>query len=268
MQTFMFLISVTAFFCGVADLSMAMSKRQALAGNLQVAWSRIGRRSWGGLFSDAADGFFALPGTGGARHWPIWRLTALGLFCTSIAGITVLASGAVFSGKPTDAVLTQVARFFIGPMAVFSSVALAVSACAMRRIRGSERLAVKIGWTLSLAAFPVVLWLGLMHAGTWLEWRERATPTAFGSEWFYAEAYLEYFREPLGRAISLACISVVVLPIFPYLIRLPSKITAKALYPFAAPVTLRLAQGFARLPRGTIAFFAAVIFGLMWSRIS
>ena len=42
------------------------------------------------------------------------------------------------------------------------------------------------------------LWLAAMHAGAWFEWQVRRTPIAYGTDWFYAEMYHEYVREPGG----------------------------------------------------------------------
>ena len=37
-----------------------------------------------------------------------------------------------------------------------------------------------------------------MHAGAWFEWQVRRTPIAYGTDWFYAEMYHKYVREPGG----------------------------------------------------------------------
>ncbi len=60
---------------------------------------------------------------------------------------------------------------------------------------------------------PPVLWLAAMHAGAWLEWRVRRTPVAYGTDWFYAEMYSEYVREPGGLVVSVSVAAAVTAPL-------------------------------------------------------
>ena len=52
-----------------------------------------------------------------------------------------------------------------------------------------------------------------MYTGAWFEWQVRRTPIAYGTEWFYAEMYNEYVREPGGLALTLGVASTVTAPL-------------------------------------------------------
>ena len=52
-----------------------------------------------------------------------------------------------------------------------------------------------------------------MHAGAWLEWQVRRTPIAWGTDWFYAEMYNEYVREPGGLVVSVSVAAAVTAPL-------------------------------------------------------
>ena len=54
-----------------------------------------------------------------------------------------------------------------------------------------------------------MLWLAAMQAGAWFEWQVRRTPIAYGTNWFYAEMYNEYVREPSGLVLSASVAAAV-----------------------------------------------------------
>lgn len=95
-----------------------------------------------------------------------------------------------------------------------------------------------------------------MSLGTWLEWQEKATPTVFGSEWFLAEAYMEYVREPPGRLISLTAALIVGLPAAPYIVQICLSMGCKSLRPILAPGAIRLIKNFADARPGAYALWA------------
>jgi hypothetical protein len=99
----------------------------------------------------------------------------------------------------------------------------------------------------------VVLWVAVMHAGTWLEWRHGRSPLAWGSEWFYAEIYHEYLGWGRGAAISFAMAVILLLPPLPFVIAAVSGSLLKFLAPGLAPLSVTFAHIVERVPRGGIA---------------
>ena len=79
-------------------------------------------------------------------------------------------------------------------------------------LRSLTRTPTLVGGGIRTAAHlyaPPVLWLAAMQAGAWFEWQVRRTPIAYGTNWFYAEMYNEYVREPSGLVLSASVAAAV-----------------------------------------------------------
>jgi hypothetical protein len=110
-----------------------------------------------------------------------------------------------------------------------------------------------------------VLWLAAMHAGTWHEWQYRRSPLAYGSAWFYAEVYHEYFTGGIGSAVPLALTLVLALPVAVYALMMLTALAVKLLAPALAPLTVALAKRYQRLPRGVAGAVVLVVIGVLKS---
>jgi hypothetical protein len=103
-------------------------------------------------------------------------------------------------------------RYFLMPLWLGGFLSLLTARALLERWRAHFSTGRFLGFVSSQLVVTAVLWAATMHAGTWLEWRERRTPVAYASEWFYAEAYQAYLREPQGRLISATVALSLVLP--------------------------------------------------------
>lgn len=90
---------------------------------------------------------------------------------------------------------------------------MSLSHIVINQLYDKQRLPITLLWLLFWLLTPVVLWLGVMHFGTWLEWRESNSPLAYASEWFYAQVYDDYFRNPVGFTITLAIATAIATPV-------------------------------------------------------
>ena len=183
---------------------------------LDLAFPRAALRSWSERLAARAQNtsaFQSLPTRHSARirRWVAGdenrslfgaRPLAAGILGALTASALVLGLGAWALGD--GRILAHAVRHFAAPGLVVGSLAV-VSTYAVIMLTAKPRsVFAGLGLPILLIGFGVVAWLVLMHAGTWLEWQTKRTPVAWGSEWFYAEAYLEYLREPAGRVISIA----------------------------------------------------------------
>ncbi|MCY4580699.1 MAG: hypothetical protein OXD31_16855, partial [Chloroflexi bacterium] len=92
-------------------------------------------------------------------------------------------------------------------------IAAALAAFHLRSLaRNVSGIGIAIRTTTHLCA-PPVLWLAAMHAGAWFEWQVRRTPIAYGTDWFYAEMYHEYVREPDGLVLTISIATAVTAPL-------------------------------------------------------
>ena len=133
--------------------------------------------------------------------------------------LPALAGGAVLSVTMLGADAPPGPRPRIGTE--FAPVALIAGAAMVlvgRRVIGAIAAAGSRparAWLLALvlAVMALLGWIAAMHAGTWLEWRRASTPLGYGTEWFYADIYLRYWRDAWGRGVALAMAAAIgVLP--------------------------------------------------------
>ena len=102
---------------------------------------------------------------------------------------------------------------YAAPALAAGWLAAALAAFHLRSLaRGSTPAGTGTRTAAHLCA-PPLLWLAAMHAGAWLEWRVRRTPIAYGTDWFYAEMYQEYVREPGGLVLTASIAVAVAAPL-------------------------------------------------------
>ena len=108
-------------------------------------------------------------------------------------------------------------------------------------------------WQLGLVVVEVVavcaLWLAAVHVALWLHWRGQSSPLGFATEWYYAEVYFAYVREPAGRGILVGSLLPVLAPAILYVDRVLREAGGRAigLAPRAA------VAGFASIRRSVVA---------------
>lgn len=186
------------------------------------------------------------------------RFVALALMASAGLGGVVLFAGAVSLHDPSAAIVSAI-RFFALPAVVCGSLSLALDHWFFGVLARKSSLPIQLGLLLLRAVAVLALWLALMHAGTWLEWQQKRTPLAYGSEWFYAEVYWYYMRDPAGRLVSLtAGIMVALLPAL-FLLWTALLSGLKLLQPLLEPALACLLESFASARRGIFALWAVGI---------
>ena len=130
---------------------------------------------------------------------------------TAVAGIAA-AAGAAVAGD-SGARLARALPHYAGPALAAGWIAAALAALHLRSLARTPGLAGAAIRTAVHLCAPPVLWLAAMHAGAWLEWQVRRTPIAYGTDWFYAEMYNEYVREPGGLVVSVSVAAAVTAPL-------------------------------------------------------
>ena len=154
----------------------------------------------------------------------LWRICAgppgpgrlLRALAAAIIGAAVTALAAVTGAavaNDSGARLMQALPHYAAPALAAGWLAAALAAFHLRSLaRGSTPAGAGIRMAAHLCA-PPLLWLAAMHAGAWLEWRVRRTPIAYGTDWFYAEMYQEYVREPGGLVLTASIAVAVAAPL-------------------------------------------------------
>lgn len=128
------------------------------------------------------------------------RALAAAIAVAAVAAI-IAAAGAAMSGD-SGARLVRALPHYAASALTAGWIAAALAALHLRSL---ARAPAPVGAAIRTAAHlcaPPVLWLAAMHAGSWFEWQVRRTPIAWGTDWFYAEMYNEYLREPGGLVLN------------------------------------------------------------------
>ncbi|MCY4479202.1 MAG: hypothetical protein OXB97_04855 [Rhodospirillales bacterium] len=134
-------------------------------------------------------------------------------FAVAATAALVATAGAAMAGD-SGARLLRALPHYAAPALAAGWIAAALAALLLRSL---ARTPAVVGAAIRAAAHlcaPPLLWLAAMHAGAWLEWQVRRTPIAWGTDWFYAEMYNEYVREPGGLALSVSVAAAVTVPLF------------------------------------------------------
>lgn len=158
-----------------------------------------------------------------AAGWPLdpWR-PLHGIVIVFAVAIPVAVglglSALIFTDDPAD-IIGHAVRNFAAPVLVGGWLATAIYLTVRDRIAASSIVYRQLLWLALLVAAVVSIWIGLIHWATWLEWRDKPTPTVYGSDWFYAEVYMYYVRETEGTLITAITALTVGLPTVRLLLR-------------------------------------------------
>ena len=148
---------------------------------------------------------------GGSRTARLTRILAAACAVAAVAALTA-AVGVAVAGD-SGARLIRALPHYAVPALVAGWMATAAAAVWLRLLARTTKLtAVAASTTIHLLE-PPFLWLGAMLAGAWFEWQVRRTPIAYGSDWFFAEMYNEYVREPGGLVVSVSVAAAVTAPV-------------------------------------------------------
>lgn len=151
----------------------------------------------------------ACAGPPGPGRW--LRVLAAAIAVTAVAAI-VAAVGAAVAGD-SGVRLMRALPHYAAPTLAAGWIAAALAAFCLRSLAwDSTRTGAAVRTAAHLCA-PPVLWLAAMHAGAWLEWQVRRTPIAYGTDWFYAEMYHEYVRDPGGLVLTVSVAAAVTAPL-------------------------------------------------------
>ena len=139
------------------------------------------------------------------------RVLAAAISATAVAAIAAAAGSAV--AGDSGARLLRALPHYAVPGLTAGWIAAALAAFHLRSLaRNVSGIGIAIRTATHLCA-PPVLWLSAMHAGAWFEWQVRRTPIAYGTDWFYAEMYHEYVREPDGLVLTVSIATAVTAPL-------------------------------------------------------
>ena len=262
-EPFPALVLVFAVLVVIADLWADRDRRERMAAGHRAWWDRLRTVTYSRLMSDAASGFYGFPaiGTaiGTAVGWSRFYHVPIAFVAVGVVGAGSLVAGALLFAPDPDAVIGHALNFFAAPSAVVALAWLAVGAGLLSRIARAPSAPLQVLLVFLLAAGPILMWVVLMHMGTWLEWQYKRTPIPYGTEWFYAEAYMEYVREPAGLLVSLTAALIVGLPAVPCVLRVCVSAGGKCLGPVLAPLLGRPMAGMATARRGVLGLLALLV---------
>ncbi|NQU60388.1 MAG: hypothetical protein HQ512_04600 [Rhodospirillales bacterium] len=252
------LILAPAILIVIADLGMGREQRQTAAFRHRSWWDNWRQTTFSGLMTDAAAGVLRFPAIPFANGWP--RLQSISGWLT----VAVLVGGAFFGAgialmpSVSRAGLGHALNYFAIPIIGTALVSLTLAVMLFVLIKQASSIFKQLFYAVLLSLGTASLWVALMHLGTWFEWQYKRTPTAFGTEWFYAEVYMEYIREPTGQLISLTAALIIGLPAALFLVRMCFSIGCKILLPILAPVCSHLMDNFAAARKGVYAMAALI----------
>lgn len=250
-EPFPALMLAIAVLAVIIDVWADDGRRQCMTAGYRAWWDGLLKVTYSRLMSDAAG-------------WPRWSHVPMAFLALGLAGAGFLAVGALVFTPDPEAVFSHVLNYFAGPSLAVGLAWLAASTGLRSTIIRSPSVPLKVLLVLLLAAGAILMWAALMHMGTWLEWQYKRTATGYGTEWFYAEVYMEYIREPAGRLISLTAALIVGLPAAPTVLRVLFLTGAKFLGPVLALLLGPLIGGIAATRRGVLgvlAILAALLAG-------
>ena len=201
------------------------------------------------LVARSADGLdHAIRGRFGGRAMSL-RFAGLSVLgALVLGGVPVVAGSLAFAPAPVETIAFA-GRFFAAPVSLAAWLSL-MGTVFLLRLAGRRP---DPAWQLGLAVTEVVaacaLWLAAVHVGLWLHWRGQFSPFGFATEWYYAEVYFAYVREPAGRGILVGSLLPVFAPAILYVDRVLAEAGGRAigLAPRAA------VAGFASIRRSVVA---------------
>ena len=240
------------------DLGCARQCRAVLRARAELAWKRLRDSSYGDIVrAPAALGHRVLGHLLGQGVLAP-RCVLRALLVTALLAAASLGAGAWLPHQSWREALHLATHYFLLPGMLIGALALLLTR-GILGMASRRSFAVAGALLLALVCALVVLWLAVMHAGTWLEWQQRRSPVAWGSEWFYAEIYHEYLGWGRGAAISFAVAVILLLPPAPFVIAAVSGSLLRLLAPLLAPLSVAFASMFERVPRGLITIAIAAV---------
>jgi hypothetical protein len=256
-------VTLAAGALAIADLATSAVGRRSLAARFDATWRRVEAEPSAAFVAAAAGyGIGVVDRIFGAVWWRP-RFIGSAVAGASILGGAVLMVAAGIASKDPGGTITQGLRYFGVPAAVAGWLSLAAGRAALVLAERADRVWLQAGCVSLFAVLAAVLWLAVVHAGAWVDWQERRTPIAFGTEWFYAELYAVYVRDAGGLPVTLATIAVAwTAPVLAAAL-IVSVAAAKTLRPVLAALAHGLLVVFARARRGMIAAFAVGITALV-----
>ena len=144
------------------------------------------------------------------------RALAAATAVTAMAAI-VAAAGAAIAGD-SGVRLLRALPHYAAPALAAGGIAAALAALHLQSLARSASLVRAWIGTMAHLCVPPLLWLAAMHAGAWFEWQVRRTPIAYGTDWFYAEMYHEYIRDPGGMVLTVSVAAAVTAPLVAVLV--------------------------------------------------
>lgn len=246
------LIWVTATLMVMADLSLGPKTRAGLTDRAEAWWDDVGRAPFSHLIGDMAARVRLRLGRYLAHTSGPLRFHLTMAAGAALMGGAVLAAVAGAVAPDPIATISQGITYFGGPAMVAGWASLAGLFATAHLVSQSQSLIVCCLLLLAYAAIAAGLWTAAVHAATWFEWQVKSTPTAFGTEWFYAEVYMNYMREAAGWPITVAITTVIAAPAAALLIPVTAVMAGKVTRPLLEPVSLYLLIAFSKTPRGVL----------------
>ena len=258
-EPYSFLVLAFAILGLIIDFWIDGDRRKHLIDGHQVWWDKFRSATHSQLLADAASGFYGIPtikiAGGRSRFFHI----AIAIVAVGVAGIVFLLVGALLFTPNPEAVFSHAYNFFAAPSAAIILAWLAATYSLLSRIVREPSTSLQFLFIFFLAAGALLMWVCLMHVGTWLEWQHKRTATGYGTEWFYAEVFIEYVREPIGRLISLTAALMVGIPVAPCFLRVFFSTGCKCLRPILKPLFSYLIVGIAITRRGVLGVLALLL---------
>ncbi len=244
---------VAALALTLIDWRLDVQRRSALA-EAVVAWSYRARD--GPLGSIVARGAGVLrrriSGLFGTNPFAV-RFIGLVMLAELLIATLALSVGALWLQPRSSNLFHGILRSF-GPAAVpLPWLSLTAALILLRATEVRARLPGQALLALLQIAAALALWLGAMHLGAWLDWRKSASPLGFGTELFYAAAYLTYLREPGGRMVSVLVALAAGLPPTVAVLQFVWSAAGRPVFGLLARGAVPLLQAFQRVRRGRLA---------------
>jgi len=258
-EPFQALVLAFAVMVVTIDLWTDGDHRQRMATEHRAWWDRLRSATYSRLMSDAACGFYGLPAIKIAEGRSRLFHIVIAFVAIGLIGASFLVAGALLFAPDPKAVFSHVLNFFVAPSAVVVLFWLTAVAGLLSRIARVPFAPQQVFLFFILAAGAILMWSALMHMGTWVEWQHKRTATGYGTEWFYAEVYMEYIREPVGRLVTLTAALIVGLPAVPCVLRICFSAGCKVLRPVLEPLLGHLIGGISKARRGVLGVFALLI---------
>lgn len=258
-EPFPALVLAFAVLVAIFDLWADGDRRERITPVHRAWWNKLRSETYSRIMSQAAAGFYGFPFIGTAVGRSRFCHVPIAFVAVGLIGAGFLVAGALLFAPDTEAVISHALNFFAAPSATVALVWLAACAGLLSRIDRAPSTPLRVLPVFLLAAGAILMWAALMHMGTWLEWQHKRTATGYGTEWFYAEVYMEYIREPVGRLVSLTAALIVLLPAAPCVMRVCFTSGCKCLEPILAPLLIPLMAGIANARRGVLGVLALLV---------